>query len=242
MSSAFGVRQRDDDAYGGRPPASVGTAVAWVTPPNDGSRPAALAAGKALRARVPRQAHGVWRASKVSLSLSVTLFDAFGQRWFGLRKEKTASSARDSYSAVTSSFADLNDQAVAAMFQQIRDATTDESGVSNFFRYALPMANGERRAFVSLLPGANGARVAYLPSFSVAADAGLQLGDTVTTLNGIQLAGKGQDELLTILRAAAKSGAADFEIIGGDGQRQHIKFEPKGLRWYLEHRPATGSF
>jgi len=185
--------------------------------------------------------NGFTGQSKVDVSLSVALFDTFGQRWFSAKKRKTVSSARDSYSAVTSSFADLNDQEVAALSQQMRDSTTDESGVSNFFRYALPMSNGERRVFLLLQPGANGARVTLLPSFSVAAGAGLQLGDTVTKLNEIQLAGKSQDELLTILRTAAKSGAEDLEIIGGDGIHQHIQFEPKDLRWYLEHRQGGPS-
>ncbi len=40
---------------------------------------------------------------------------------------------------------------------------------------------------------------------------------------------------------AGRGETADFEIVTADGRHQHIIFEPKDLRWYLDHRGALPS-
>ena len=61
----------------------------------------------------------------------------------------------------------------------------------------------------------------------------------VISINGTALADK-NDQQINDLLIAALVGNEDFEIASTDGTRQHIKFEAKDLRWYVERR-ANGS-
>lgn len=172
-----------------------------------------------------------------NFSLAVGVHDVYGMAWAGATKEKDALSARSNYDAILSSLADLNDQVIEALYQQLMVSARSESGITNFFRYALPIGNGEHRTFVVLSPSAGGA-MARLADFSVAAEAGLQNGDTVISVNGVSTSGKTSAELLALYAPSSDVGAVDFLIQTVDGKQQHIKFEGKDLRWYVERRAA----
>lgn len=175
---------------------------------------------------------------KRALDLKVSVIDTYGFTWIHAEKSKTSNSSRGAYDAGVSSFADLNDQVIAAIASGLQKYGTDESVDSNFFRYALPLANGDKKIFVSYVPTGRAAKV-YVAPFSPAADAGLQTGDIIESINGNSLAGKSEEEILAISRASAVSGNLDIIIIAPDGKPQHIIFEPKDLRWYVEHRAAA---
>ena len=170
--------------------------------------------------------------------LSSAIVDYYGTVWYASgKKEKTVTSARDNQSAIVSSLADLNDQVLAVLTAKVA-AGGDDSVQTNLFRYALPMANGSRKAFFNLSPAATGAKATVF-DFGVASEAGLQTGDTVLSVNGILTDGKTQEELTSILVRASALGPYDLIVEGADGKQQHIKFEAKDLRWYVEHREAT---
>jgi membrane-associated protease RseP (regulator of RpoE activity) len=136
-------------------------------------------------------------------------------------------SSRGSYDAGVSSLADLNDQVISEIANSIQKWSngTDESVGLNFFRYALPIGNGGTKAFVGFTPMREGARASVAP-FSPAADAGLQTGDIVESINGKSLVGKSSEKLLALVRAEDASGNLDLIIIAPDGKTQHIIFQP----------------
>jgi serine protease Do len=172
-----------------------------------------------------------------SFDLRVGVRDIYGTPWAGVTKDKDALSARSNYDAILSSLADLNDQVIEELYQQLLAAARSEGGITNLFRYALPIGNGDHRTFVSLRPSTAGATAA-LPDFSVAAEAGLQNGDAVISVNGVPTTGKSQAELLAIYAPTGNVGAVDLVVQTADGKQQHIKFEGKDLRWYVERRAA----
>ncbi len=174
--------------------------------------------------------------------LQVDLADTYGVDWFRGEESKTVTSGRDAVSAIVSSAADLNDRVTADLYQRLMVYTRrDDSGVLNFFRYALPVPNGARRIFLSLSPETEGARVSYLPDFSVAKEAGLQLGDIVTAVNGTSTAGKTQEQLSSLLYAADNGSTVDLEVVGADGRHEHITFVARDLPWYVERRKESAS-
>jgi S1-C subfamily serine protease len=175
-----------------------------------------------------------------AFDLKINVIDTYGFHWIHAEKSKNAMSSRDSYDAGVSSFADLNDQVISEIDNSIQKWSngTDESVGLNFFRYALPIGNGGTKAFVGFTPMRKGARASVAP-FSPAADAGLQTGDIVESINGKSLVGKSSEELLALVRAEDASGNLDLIIIAPDGKAQHIIFQPKDLRWYVEHRAAN---
>jgi predicted metalloprotease with PDZ domain len=150
--------------------------------------------------------------------------------------EKTVTSARDVQSAITSSLADLNDQAVAGL-QKWFQARNDDSVATNLFRYAIAMPNGGKRALFNLKPSDRGA-TAVVPGFGPAFEAGLQTGDEVLTMNGVPTAGMTQEQLSAALLTASAAGPYDLVIETADGKSQHITFESKPMSWLLAHRPS----
>lgn len=174
--------------------------------------------------------------TKWEFDLQVTIVDAFGQGWYNVKRTKTITSARTPYDAIASSLADLNDQVVSEFQKDLSPPGSDSSFALNFFRYAVPIANGSKRSFVILAPATNGTSVAWMPAFSPAAEAGLQFGDVVQSVNGVSLAGKDAQAANAALVDANRMGSVDLVIVSGDGTTQHIKFEAQDLRWYVEHR------
>jgi hypothetical protein len=116
--------------------------------------------------------------------------------------------------------------------------TNSESGRVNFFRYGMPVADGEKRTFIGLLPAENGARVSACPPFSPASEAGLQ-GDIVSTINGTSLAGMSLDQIRATARGAATGQREEFEVVGADGKKEKIVFEARDLRWFVERRSSS---
>lgn len=160
--------------------------------------------------------------------------DGYGYQWFNFSKSKNALTGRDDYTAVISSEADLNDKLIAAM----SEAATDPGATTNLFRYALMMPDGSRRVFLSLSSDPAGGKVSYIAPFSPAIEAGLQIGDIVLSINGIQLAGKTNDDLLDVVRAQVSGGvgALEFKVLGADGKPATIRFASHDIRWYVDHR------
>lgn len=100
------------------------------------------------------------------------------------------------------------------------------------------MGNGDHRRFFALKAATKGAQVSFLPSFSPAAEAGLQLGDIVLSFNGTSLAGKSQSQLVEIVASNRQNIDQDMLVFAADGTQQHIKFQLKDLRWFVERRAA----
>jgi S1-C subfamily serine protease len=184
--------------------------------------------------------YGTITRTKWDFGLQSAMVDTYGVVWATSGKlEKSANSERDVQSAITSSLADLNDQDVAALVKQV-NAGSDDSITTNLFRYALPMSNGAKKAFINLTPASNGAKAIVFP-FSVALDAGLQAGDLVLAVNGISTVGKTQSQLSSLLVAATAAGPYDLLIEAADGTQQHLRIEAKDLRWYVDHRNKSAS-
>lgn len=168
--------------------------------------------------------------------LIVGIVDSFGQVWYRAEASKQVMSKRDALSAVESSIADLSDQCIAQLAQDFLANAPDDSVISNFFRYALPIANGDHKTFVALTPSSGGAKVAFLSDFSIAKQAGLQLGDTVVSINGASTVGRTQQELIGLEIAANHGETTDYEVIAADGRHVHIQFAAQGLNWYVARR------
>lgn len=177
--------------------------------------------------------------SKIDLGLGVSIGDSYGVNWFYTKVSKVSNSGRKPFDALTSSFADLSDSAIRALAEKIKINAQNDSGITNFFRYGFPIGNGLKRAFIGVVSNKDGGRVTIVPPYSPAFEAGLQVGDVVISINGTALADKNDEQVNDLLIAAAV-GNEDFEIASTDGTRQHIKFEAKDLRWYVERR-ANGS-
>lgn len=176
--------------------------------------------------------------TKWEFKLSASIGDAYGQNWLGSTKSKNIASLRDVGSAVISSFADLNDQVIDDLYKRAHPPGLDDSATVNLFRYALPMANGDQRAFYYLKAAPKGAQVTFLLDVSPAAEAGLQLGDLVLSENGVSLLGKTDAEIAPILAAQRSTRNTDLLILAADGSETHIKFELKDIRWYVERRAS----
>jgi len=178
----------------------------------------------------------------MTLRLNIGLVDPYGFVWFGATASKDVYSHKDAYSAIKSSFDDLSDRDIESVVALLQGSSLNaNSATINLFRYGLAMADGEKRMFLGLKPELGGARVVSVPPFSVAVEAGIQLGDLVTSINGTSVVGKSLEEVITLEKTATESGAVDLVVVGGDGKEQRIKFQPQDLRWYVEHRASVRS-
>ena len=122
-----------------------------------------------------------------------------------------------------------------AQWIQAYGPSNDQSTQLNFFRYAMPIANGHTSAFVSYAATDGGARVWVYP-FSPAIEAGLQTGDIVQAINGKSLVGLNQVALMATIQSQYAARYIDLTVVNGDGATEHIEFELKDLRWFVDHR------
>jgi S1-C subfamily serine protease len=105
---------------------------------------------------------------------------------------------------------------------------------SNFMRYAIPIGDGQKRAFFGLTPSQGGATVSVVAPYGSAARAGLQKGDLVTDVNGQLVNGLDQAALDGLLTNNT-SGHWLVTIQTADGKSANLDFSSRDIRWYLSH-------
>ncbi len=169
--------------------------------------------------------------SEIGAGARIDVYDYRGMSWFS--EEKTKSQRRVFNflpDTVTSTMADLGNQAFDAIAKDL--SAGDGSAATNFARYGLAMVSGTKKSFFALAPGVTGASVAFAPAFGSAAQAGLQPGDAVVSVNGTNVAGLDKTKLNALVE-----GATDYDLVvrGADGRDLHVRFQPQDIRWYLQH-------
>ncbi|MGA3039084.1 MAG: hypothetical protein ABSE64_16595 [Vulcanimicrobiaceae bacterium] len=169
-------------------------------------------------------------------TLKTAIVDSFGAVWYAAEVSKTVTSLRDPISAIVSSLADLSDQSVTLLSQKMLEGAKDDSVIANFFRYSVPIANGDRKTFVALTPAGAAAKVQFIEPFSRAKETGLQVGDIVVAVDGTPTSGKTQQELVEMQISANRGEMVDYEIVGTDGRHVHVQFRPQGVSWYVQRR------
>lgn len=171
------------------------------------------------------------------ISLTMVVFDPWNSSIYRVTKSKSGF-LRDA-DTVQRSLGDLSDQCLAAFSSAAMDSASPdpESPLFNFFRYGILIGNGVKRIGLGLQPSTNGARVITLTSGGPAASAGMQIGDLVLTVNGVATTGKSIVELTELLKKNDAVGPIDFEILGPDGMRKHVKVVAGDLRWWASNRP-----
>lgn len=169
--------------------------------------------------------------STISATVLVQLFDFRGNLWISEPRSKQNrrffAYAPNDLQAVLN---DLGTQAADAVVEPM--SGKDESAATNFARYGIPLVNGAKRAFFALSPVNGMATVSFAVPMGSAAQAGLQPGDTVVSVNGTRTNGLDQAHLTELL---AKTPNWDIVVHGADGRDVHVRFEAEDIRWYLQH-------
>lgn len=166
--------------------------------------------------------------STMRVAASALLMDAAGNVW------STGAGTNDknryfSFGAeeIASAAAGAVAQALADMQARLGDPTVGE----NFGRYGVPLATGQRSAFVRLTKNGDVATVTQIVPLGTAARAGLQLHDRVVALNGRPIASWEQAQIDELLGHA---GRVDATVRGADGRDVTVSFRPSDIRTYLQ--------
>jgi hypothetical protein len=171
--------------------------------------------------------------NSISAGVIVQIFDSRGNAWFTQVKSKDQRRVFVFLPAdVQNALNDLANQAVSAIQAEV--AGTDGTAATNFARYGIPMQNGAKLAFFALASGPGSAVVSLALPFGSAAQAGLQKGDSVVSVNGTPTAGLDDAHLKSLV-----SGTASWDLVvhGADGRDVHVRFDAEDIRWYLQHSP-----
>ncbi len=177
----------------------------------------------------------------VRVTVQMNVVDTFGETWLGAEERAdiayTTRNAQDATESYYAQLGDLASRAIATMRKQIEFSHPEstDSRIANLFRYAIPLANGERGTLVNTRPVKQGIALDISP-VSSGAEAGLQSGDIAVAINGTNVIGISNADLGK-LRDDNPAGN-DFEIIESDGSHVHIRVLPRDLRWFVERRAA----
>jgi hypothetical protein len=173
--------------------------------------------------------------SSISATTALLVYDFRGTQWYSEKRSKDQKrffvfGPTDVQSALN----DLANQTYAAIAAPFK--AQDGSAATNFARYGLPIVSGARKAFFTLHVNDGHVIVDSAPPFGAAAQAGLQQGDAIVSINGSGTAGLDQkhvDDLVT--------NGSDWDLLvhGADGRDVHVRFASEDIRWYLQHSPKT---
>jgi S1-C subfamily serine protease len=124
------------------------------------------------------------------------------------------------------------DTALAQITEQTRQYGPD--GGTNFARFGIPLATGQKSPLLAVQPDEKGARVTTLFPYGTAARSTLQLNDRIIALDGVDLKNMPADKLTAMFTGHTGS-LYRCTVLEPDGQPVVVSFEAEDVRWYLEH-------
>jgi S1-C subfamily serine protease len=166
--------------------------------------------------------------STLRVAASALLMDAAGNVW-------SAGSANEDknryFSFAPEELSSIASAAAAHALADLQARLGDQSVGENFGRYGIPLATGQRSAFVRLTKDGDVATVTEIVAMGSAARAGLQLHDQIVALNGKPVAAWEQAQIDDLLQ---RQGRVDATVRGADGRNVVVSFRPVDIRMYLQ--------
>lgn len=117
--------------------------------------------------------------------------------------------------------------ALAQAVTALRGSAASTAGfVANLTRCGLALGDAERTAFVAIRYERNGPVVARVDPVGTAARAGLQAGDRITSINGVEPTGANLSSLTTAADASGR-----WQVTG----THNVSFDVQSAQWYATH-------
>ncbi len=174
----------------------------------------------------------------VNAMVDMTLVDSRGTAWaIGIGKK----TQRRYFTFTSPELANVLTSLTSTAFNDLREGLgTNPSVGENFGRYGIPLGNGERRAFFQLEKSGDVARVTGIISAGTAAIAGLQVGDSVYAINGVDVGPLSNEQMIQLLEKSSSGRRLDLATVGADGRKVLVSFYAQTIREYVEARNRHG--
>jgi S1-C subfamily serine protease len=168
------------------------------------------------------------------VSAKITIVDRYGDVVYSAAASKTQQQPLATF--MQAQVEGVWTKAVDSVLVQIAEQTRrfGPDGGTNFARFGIPLATGQKSPLLVVEPDEKGARVTTLFPYGTAARSTLQLNDRIVALDGTDLKQMPADKLTAMFDNHVGS-VFRCTVLEPDGQPVVVTFEAEDVRWYLEH-------